>query len=291
MPTHGEVQAEPRQVIAMPRMSWGAILGGVAIAFAVEIMIALLGAGIGLGLVAPIGAQGPDASGLGLGALLWWGFGTILALALGTFVAVRAAGIRRSPEGAAHGLAIWAVGLLVSLYLLGSAVSGLVGGVLNAAGGVLHAAGASVQAAAPTIAQTVGLDQTVIDARAQALLAPAPADPAQMTPEAATKAVVAALPDALKGGADGQQAENRIADIVAAQTHESHDAALQRVEQTRQTLLNAKDAAVKTVQETARASAHVAAHAALLGFVVMVLAAMVASLSGSLAARRNRVLG
>jgi hypothetical protein len=114
MPTYVESAPPPRPGLAVPPMSWGAILAGVAIVFAIQILVALLGAGIGLSLVSPSDAGGPTA-GLGIGALAWWAIGTIIALAAGSYAAVRAAGLSRPVGGAVHGLSIWAVTLLLTL--------------------------------------------------------------------------------------------------------------------------------------------------------------------------------
>ena len=291
MPTYVETAPVARPGLAVTRMSWGAILAGVAIAFAIQIMVALLGAGIGLSLVNPGDAGGPTVGGVGIGALAWWAIGTIIALAAGGYAAVRAAGLSRPVDGAVHGLSIWAVTLLLTLYLLTSAVGGILGGAFRTIGGVASAAGSSVSAVAPTIAQSVGIDQDAIRSRAQALLAPTPADPAQMTPEAASKAVVAAIPDVLKGGDAGKAAENRVADIVAAQAHISHDEAVKRVDQTRQDLVTTKNEAVAAVQTATATSAHIAARTSILVFAVMLLGAIGTGLAGAAAARRTRKAG
>jgi hypothetical protein len=288
MPTYVESAPMARPGLTMTRVSWGAILAGVVIAFAVEIMVALLGAGIGLSLVDPGAADAPGAGSVGIGALAWWAIGTIIALVAGSYAAVRAAGLSRPVEGTVHGLSIWAATLLITLYLMTSAVGGILGGAFRTIGSLAGAAGSGVSAVAPTVSQSAGLDPDAIKTRVEALLAQAPADPGQMTPEAASKAVIAAIPAVLKGGEAGQTAENHIADIVAAQAHVSHDEAMKRIDQTRQDLVSAKNDAVDTARSAAAMTAHIAARTSVVAFIVMLLGAIAAGWAGSAAARRTQ---
>ena len=54
------------------RISWAAIFGGVILVVTVQLLLSLLGAGIGLGTVNVNAGSMPDASSLGIGAGLWW---------------------------------------------------------------------------------------------------------------------------------------------------------------------------------------------------------------------------
>jgi hypothetical protein len=171
MPTYVESAPMARPGLTMTRVSWGAILAGVVIAFAVEIMVALLGAGIGLSLVDPGAADAPGAGSVGIGALAWWAIGTIIALVAGSYAAVRAAGLSRPVEGTVHGLSIWAATLLITLYLMTSAVGGILGGAFRTIGSLAGAAGSGVSAVAPTVSQSAGLDPEAIKTRVEALLA------------------------------------------------------------------------------------------------------------------------
>ena len=65
------------------RFSWGATLGGVVIAVAVQLVLGILGAGIGLTMVDPVAGTTPGATGFGIGAGLYWLVTTVIALGAG----------------------------------------------------------------------------------------------------------------------------------------------------------------------------------------------------------------
>ena len=73
------------------RVSWPAIFSGVVLVLAVEVLLNMLGAGVGLGLVNANGGA-PEASRFGIGAGIWWFASTLIALVFGCYVAARLAG-------------------------------------------------------------------------------------------------------------------------------------------------------------------------------------------------------
>ena len=54
------------------KVSWGAVFAGMVIAVVVQLVLSLLGAGIGLSTVDPLRYNTPDASTFGLGAGIWF---------------------------------------------------------------------------------------------------------------------------------------------------------------------------------------------------------------------------
>ena len=54
------------------RVSWGALFGGVVLALALQLILSLLGAGIGFGTVNVAAGSTPSASSFGIGAGIWW---------------------------------------------------------------------------------------------------------------------------------------------------------------------------------------------------------------------------
>jgi hypothetical protein len=75
------------------RISWAAIFGGVILGVSVQLLLSLLGAGIGLGTVNTNLGSTPTASNLGIGAGVWWVVSSCVALGLGGYVAAWLAGI------------------------------------------------------------------------------------------------------------------------------------------------------------------------------------------------------
>ncbi|HUG45277.1 MAG TPA: hypothetical protein VMK31_02040 [Sphingomicrobium sp.] len=112
------------------RVSWGAIFAGAVIAVALTALLGLLGLGIGF-----------DSFEVGESTLgeipkptaIWWTVTSIIATGLGAFVAGRLAGIPRSMTGALHGLAVWAVASLFTLWLATSAAGFALGAATNVA--------------------------------------------------------------------------------------------------------------------------------------------------------------
>ena len=90
------------------RISWAAIFGGVILVVAVQLLLGLLGVGIGLGSVNTNGGTTPDASSFGIGAGAWWLVSSIIALGFGGYASAWLAGIEIRWDGVLHGLITWA---------------------------------------------------------------------------------------------------------------------------------------------------------------------------------------
>src|SRR5690348_8440799 len=174
---------------ALTRASWPAIFAGVVLVLAIEVLLAVLGAGIGVGLVNPGAGGTPEASSFGIGAGLWWFGSTIVALLIGCYVAARLASVATRFDGVLHGLVIWGLALLITVYLLTSAVGGLIGGAFSVVGGTLSAAGQGLKAAAPQIASAAGITPDVVQQQVQTYLQPTNPDPETMSAEDAQKEI------------------------------------------------------------------------------------------------------
>ncbi len=113
-------------------VSWGAILLGLIVAVAVQILLGLLGLGLGLTIVDPSDPMG------GIGA---WGIATsvyvvvvqVLSLLVGGYIAARLAPARTDQSAMFHGLSIWALATIIMVWVgsttVGLAMSGLSGAV------------------------------------------------------------------------------------------------------------------------------------------------------------------
>jgi hypothetical protein len=275
----------------LPRLSWGAIFAGVVIAVAVQVLLGILGTGIGLSMVDPTEGTTPGAAGFGIGAGIYWLITTLVALGAGGYAAARVSGVTERFDALVHGLVVWGVTLILTIYLLTSAVGGIIGGAFRTVGSVASAAGSTVGAAAraaPTAASVAGIDQNDIRQEASDYLSDAPSDPAQMTPEQAQKEVAKELPALARGGAEGQRAESRIVDIIAAQRKISRPQAQAQVDQAQQRFVQTKNEAVATAKKAADAAAGAASKTSF----ILVLALLVgagAAAFGATAATRRRV--
>ena len=270
------------------RLSWGAIFAGVVIAVAVQLVLGILGAGIGLTMVDPVEGTTPGAAGFGIGAGLYWLVTTIVALGAGGYAAARVAGVHERFDALVHGLVVWGVTLILTLYLLTSAVGGIIGGAFRTVGAVAGAAGTTVGAAAPKAASVAGLDEGDVRSEAAAYLSDAPKDPAQMTPEQAQKEIAKQLPALARGGSDGRQAENRIVDIVAAQRKISRPEAQAQVTRAKKQFVRTKNETVATAKSATDKAAGAAAGTSFV-LVLALLIGAAASGFGAVAATRRRL--
>ncbi len=123
------------------KISWGAIFAGVVVALVTQLLLNMLGVGIGAAAL-DIGT-GADNSGtaFSIGAGIWWVVAGIIASALGGLTAGRLAGASPSGTAAWHGLVTWCVTTLAVMYLLSTAVGGILGGAFNVVGSIASGAG------------------------------------------------------------------------------------------------------------------------------------------------------
>ena len=269
------------------RLSWGAIFAGVVIAVAVQLVLGILGAGIGLTMVDPVEGTTPGAAGFGIGAGIYWLVTTILALGAGGYAAARVAGVHERFDALVHGLVVWGVTLILTLYLLTSAVGGIIGGAFRTVGAVAGAAGTTVSAAAPKAASIAGVDEGDVRSEAAAYLSDAPNDPAQMTPEQAQKEIAKELPALARGGTDGRTAESRIVDIVAAQRKISRPEAQAQVTRAKQQFVQTKNETIATAKSATDQAAGAAAGTSFVLVLALLIGAGAAGFGATAATRRR----
>jgi len=269
------------------RISWAAIFGGVVLAVAVQLLLSLLGAGIGLGTVNTNLGSTPTASSLGIGAGVWWVVSSCVALGLGGYIAAWLAGIEIRFDGMLHGLVAWGIATLLTIYLLTSAIGGIIGGGFSALGGIVSAAGSGVREAAKPIAEAAGVSPEMLQQQAQAYLQPTNSDPAKMSPQDAQKEIASNLATYVKGGPEAPAARERVINIMAAQMQISHDDAAKRFDSAEAKLKQTRDQTVQTAKAAADASAEAASKAAFAAFGNLLLGALFAAIGGSLAVQRR----
>ncbi len=269
------------------RISWAAIIGGVILVVTTQLLLSLLGVGIGLDTVNTNAGTTPGAGSLGLGAGAWWIITSIIALAFGGYAAAWMAGIELRWDGVLHGLITWGIATLLTVWLLSSAIGGVIGGGASAIGGLASAAGSGVKDAAQPIAQATGVTPDVLQQQAQAYLKPTDTDPATMSPQDAQKEVASNLVTYARGGADAGPAKSRIIAIMAAQQHISTDQASKQFDDAQAKLQQQKAQAIQTAKNAADATATAAAHTSFAAFADLLIGAIAAAIGGSLAVQRR----
>lgn len=279
---------EARYPKTVTRVSWGAIFAGVVIAIAVQLVMGILGTGIGLSMVDPVEGTTPGAAGFGIGAGIYWLITTVVALGAGGYTAARVAGVHDRFDGLVHGLVVWGVTLILTLYLLTSAVGGIVGGAFRTVGSVASAAGTGIGAAAPKVADVAGIDVNDVRNEAAQYFSTAPSDPAQMTSEQAQKEIAQELPALAAGGQDGVRAESRIVDIIAAQRKISRPEAQAQVTRAKAQFVQSKNKAIETAKSATDTAAGAAAGTSFTLVIALLIGAAAAAF-GATAATRRRV--
>lgn len=132
---------------AAPRVRWGAIVAGLVVATAVQVVLSLLGLAIGLAALDPESS----AKSFGIGTGLWTILTALTALFVGGMTAGRLAGVLERRDGFLHGVLLWALSTLLTIWLLSRGLGALFGGALNLTGslvgGAARAAGSAASAA------------------------------------------------------------------------------------------------------------------------------------------------
>lgn len=144
--------AEHARIILVNRISWSAVLAGVVVALVTQLVLNMLGIGLGAATLDPGTGDNPSVASLSIGAGLWWAISGILAALAGGYAAGRLSGRPKESTAAWHGLTTWALTTLVIFYLLTSSIGGILGGAYRTlSSAVGSVAQTSAQAAAPSL--------------------------------------------------------------------------------------------------------------------------------------------
>jgi hypothetical protein len=257
------------RTVLINNASWGAVLAGVFMALVTQLLLNMLGVGIGAATLNP--GDAPSASGLTVGAALWLSVAGIIAAFVGGHTAGRLSGKPKESTAAWHGLTAWALSTLIVALLLTTALGGLLGGTLSAIGGVARTA---TQSAATATAAADPFQGIEVELRAGAT----GDDPATLR-DAATasmRALVTGDP------ARAEESRQRAATVLARAQGISADEARARVagyeQQYRQTVEQARQRALEAAETARRATAR----GALASFLALVLGALAAWFGGRL---------
>jgi len=262
------------------RVSWGAILAGVATALVVQLLLNILGVGIGASsLDAANTGDNPSASGFSLTAGIWWTLSGIIASLAGGIVAGRLCGTSDNNTAHWHGFVSWCVATLIIFYLLTSAVGGIIGGTFNALGSTVGAAGRGAASAVSGIAQNTNGD--ALQGQVQRLVNPNGAQSAQDD-------IVAYVRASVNGDQAGAAAaRDRAVDSLAKTANISPDEARTRLQQAEQQSRQAADQVKQKAQQAAEATRKGVASAGLFGFVALALGAVASWIGGGIGAPRR----
>ena len=121
-------------------VSWAAVFAGAFAASALSLILLALGTGVGLSAASPWSNMGATASRIGAGAVIWLIFVEIAASAMGGYLAgrLRTKWVNLHTDevyfrDTAHGLLVWAVGIVITAAFLATAATSMVGGAAQPA--------------------------------------------------------------------------------------------------------------------------------------------------------------
>jgi hypothetical protein len=273
--------ADDVRTIMLNQISWGAVFAGATIALVMQIILNMVGIGVGLSTIDVAAADTPSAGSLSLGAGIWWVISGIVAAAIGGYIAGRLSGKASQSTTAYHGLIAWAVSTLTVVYLLSSAASGLIGGTLSTASSALGGAGKAIGGSAQTAVQTAApslsnMSDPMGSIENKVRSASGGQDPAALRDAAAT-AVRAAL-----SGDPAQEAAatDKAASALAKAQNIPPEQAKPQVEQYRQQYREMVDQAKEQAKQAADTTAKTVSRGALFGALALLLGALAAFFAG-----------
>jgi hypothetical protein len=249
-----------------PGISWRAILGGAFVMAAVAFILTALGAGFGLSSISPWPDQSASPKQFAILTGIWlivvqWlsaGIGGYMAGRLGPELLTRPVN-EIAFRDTARGIIAWAVAAVITVILLGSAASSLVGGTA-------HVAASAVQGAAQGAAQNSNPGQPsgyLVDT----LFRKTTPD-ANMSGQDANREATRIITNGLRNGDVSPADRTYLAQLVSARTGLSQDDAQKRVDavvtQAKQDEEKAKEAA-ETARKAARNVAFFIAFSMLIG--------------------------
>jgi hypothetical protein len=124
------------------RVSWGGIWGGVLVAIGLLLLLSVLGVAIGVTAVDPGDTQ---AESVGTGIGVWGGISLLISLFVGGMVSTRIGAIFDRTTGFFEGALVWAVTVLLMIYLATTGVGMLASGAFSMVRGVGSAVGMMAQ--------------------------------------------------------------------------------------------------------------------------------------------------
>ena len=150
-------------------IQWGAIVAGLAVGLAVQMLFTLLGLAIGAWSIDLREAQ--PTGGIPLATGLWTGVSMLMSAFVGGYVASRLSGSSSRTEGLYHGGVLWGVTSVVFAWLGTTALSFMIGGLFTTVGGGLQmlsqGVGTAVSAVSAKIPGTGITNLTAADLRNQ----------------------------------------------------------------------------------------------------------------------------
>jgi hypothetical protein len=266
--------AEDIRTVLINNISWGAVLAGVTVALVAQLLLNLLGFGVGAATLDPATGDNPPPKIFTLTAAIWWTFSGLIAAFLGGLTAGRLSGRPKENTTAWHGLIAWGLTTLIVFFLVTTTLGSVVGGAFRTLGGAVAGVGrTAVEAAAPSIAGSAdpfgGIERQLRETTTGK-------DPAALRDASISsmRALVTGDP------ADASAARERAAQALARAQDINIDEARKRVTDYEAQYQKAAEEAKQKAKEVADAAAKAAATGAIVAFFALLFGAMAGWIGG-----------
>jgi ElaB/YqjD/DUF883 family membrane-anchored ribosome-binding protein len=143
---------------SLERISWGAVLAGTVIALVLQLAGNLLAIGVGISRVNPnphYGEDVPTAESIGTNTMVMVGVTMLVSLFIGGYVAARFAGSPDRGDAVLHGLMVWGLDIVITLFLLTTTIGTIFGGLTSLLGTGIRMIGSATSAVAQGAATVV----------------------------------------------------------------------------------------------------------------------------------------
>lgn len=278
---------------AVRRMSWGAVLAGVALILVIQLILALLGIGLGLTAVEPAAsaADNPSPTAFSVTAAAYWAACVVAATFVGAWAAGRLAGVPDRTHGMLHGIVTWSVATLLLFYVLTSTLGSVMGGAFNLVGNALQTAGQGAQSLASGALQILPDD---LRAQAEGLLDRGQAQAQRTAQEAQQATGTASTADAVRrvvaGVREGASPQDRQAavSLIAQQAGIPPEEAERRLAEFQDAYRQAVTQAQTEARETAQATKETVSQAAFWSVGALVIGLIVGAIGGAAGTPRDR---
>jgi hypothetical protein len=273
------------RTLSFNRISWGAVLAGVMVALVTQLILNLIGIGIGAASFDPTSNANPSGSTFSIAAGIWWAVSAIVAALAGGYTAGRLSGKPTGTSGSWHGLTAWAVTTLLIFYLMSTSVGAIVGGAFRTfstvAGGAAQTLGSTAQMTAQVVAPTLARSSDPFSSIDQSIRsAGGGTDPTALR-DAATAAVRASLTSDTAGQ---EAARERAIQALAKAQNISVDQARTQVAEYEQQYRQVVDEAKRQATAAADATARAVSRGALFGAIALILGALAGWFGGRMGA-------
>ncbi|MDI6028742.1 hypothetical protein QBK99_21440 [Corticibacterium sp. UT-5YL-CI-8] len=270
-------------------VSWGPIIAGAFAASTITFILMLLGSGLGLTMVSPWSNEGASVTTFAVSTAIWLIIVQWLASGAGGYLTGRLrtkwVGIHTDEtffRDTAHGFMSWAVATLVTVMVLGSAITSVIGTGIQTASTVASGAVMGATAGADT-ESTSGAASYFVDSLFR------PNDPGRLAaPGAEGDAAAAAqasriLASSAAAGEMTPEDKTYLAQLVAARTGLSEAEATARVD----AVIAQAEAAKTQAMEAADTARAAAATFALIAALSMIIGAFISSAAAALGGKQR----